>query len=66
VNWEQALKSEATSRPAAETGSSWLDLFNFMRIFRHGPRTSGPKKSGLESNPKAPREKPRPAFGYVL
>jgi hypothetical protein len=27
---------------AAETSSNWLDLLNFMRIFRQWTRSSGP------------------------
>jgi hypothetical protein len=34
VSVPQAVTSPATSRLAAETSSSWLDLLNFMRIFR--------------------------------
>jgi hypothetical protein len=30
----QAVISPATRKLAAETSSSWLDLLNFMRIFR--------------------------------
>jgi hypothetical protein len=34
VRLPQAVTSPATSRLAAETSISWLDLLNFMRIFR--------------------------------
>jgi hypothetical protein len=51
VSVPQAVTSPATRRLAAETSSSWLDLLNFMRIFRQRAEIASPKKLGLESNP---------------
>jgi hypothetical protein len=50
VSVEQAVTSPAISRLDTETSSSWLDLLNFMRIFRQGAELSGPKIRVLESN----------------
>jgi hypothetical protein len=38
--------SRAASRLTAETSTSWLDLFNFMRIFHRRAKT-GALKTGL-------------------
>jgi Zn-dependent membrane protease YugP len=38
----QAVISAAAMRLAAETSRSWLDLLNFMRIFRQWAIGSGP------------------------
>ena len=38
----QAVISTAARRLAAETSRSWLDLLNFMRIFRQWAKSSGP------------------------
>jgi hypothetical protein len=43
--------SEAAARLAAATSTSWLDLENFMRIFRQQGHPVAPrKKSGFLSN----------------
>src|ERR1035437_6491152 len=51
VRVAQAVISPATRMLAAETSSSWLDLLNFMRIFRHGAGKAGPYKTrfGIET-----------------
>jgi hypothetical protein len=38
------VTSEAASRLAAPTSTSWLDLFNFMRIFHSRSLHAGPSK----------------------
>jgi hypothetical protein len=44
VSVSQAVKNVATSRQAAEMSSNWLDLLNFMRIFRQRAEISGPQE----------------------
>jgi hypothetical protein len=56
------VTSEATRRLAAETSSSWLDLLNFMRIFRQRGANLRPLKLGLESKSGAGQEKTAPGI----
>jgi hypothetical protein len=66
VSVAQAVTSPAARRLAAAASRSWLDLFNFMRIFRQGAARSGPENSGLESNARRLHGETGPASGYVL
>jgi hypothetical protein len=47
VSVSQAVMSEAATRLAAATSTSWLDLENFMRIFRQRGHPWPLKKSGF-------------------
>jgi len=50
VSVPHAVISQAARRLAAETSISWLDLLNFMRIFRKGAGKSSPENTrfGIE------------------
>ena len=65
VSVPQAVINPATRRLIAETSSNWLDLFNFMRIFRQRAKTQARKIPGLESNPEHELDRARHSAAFI-